>query len=345
MKHIVTIGWGTWTFNLVSWLKNIKDVFIHTVVTMSDDGGSTGALRDEYGILPPWDLRRAIVALADEDKTTFLRKLFSYRFEDGFLKGQNLWNLIMFASEKIEKDYWKALNELENIFEIKKGKVYPATFEKTKLLAQLEDGEYIIWETNIDIPKHDGNKKISSLSVIKQEYAQILEIAKKTNQEWILQFTIQKALEDLPNNNDKLKEVFEKADYIILWPGDLFTSILPNTLVWDTIDLIKKSKAKKIFIWNLFTKFGETNGFKLSDFVNTFKKYFQEDIFDYIIVQDENKLKIPAWIINNYKLEGKELVVNNLDERVIKADVISSGIFLRHDKDKLKKVIEKIIIN
>jgi len=344
MKNIVTIWWWTWTFNLVSGLKNIDNVFIHTLVTMSDDGGSTWFLRDEYWILPPWDLRRAIVALADEDKTGFLRKLFSYRFEEGFLKWQNLWNLIMFASEKIENDYWKALNELENIFEINKWKVYPATFDKTRLLAQLENGEYIIWETNIDVPKHDGNMKISSFSVIKQEYAKILEIAKNVWQKEIINFTIKKALSDLPENNDKLKEVFENADYIIFGPGDLYTSILPNILVWNTKELIKKSKAKKIYIWNLFTKFWETNGFKLSDFVNVFSQYFWEDIFDYIVVQDEEKLKISNWIIENYKLEWKELVQTDInDERVIKTDVISSWLYLRHDKDKLKKVLEKIV--
>jgi len=344
MKNVVTIWWWTWTFNLVSWLKKLDNVFIHTIVTMSDDGGSTWVLRDEYGILPPGDLRRALVALADDDKTWFLRKLFSYRFEDGFLKWQNLWNLIMYAAENIKKDYGKAINELENLFEIKKWKVYPATEEKTRLLAQLEDGEYIIWETNIDVPKHNWNLKISTFSVIKEEYAHILKIAKKVNQVDIFNFTIQQSLQDKPVWNNKLKEVFEKADYIILWPGDLYTSILPNLLVWENKDLLLKSKAKKILIWNLFTKFGETNNFKLSDFVKTFKKYLWDDIFDYIIVQDEEKISLPEWIIENYKQEWKQLVENDLNEkRIIKEDIISSGIYLRHDKNKLAKVLKNII--
>jgi len=311
---------------------------------MSDDGGSTWFLRDEYWILPPWDLRRALVALADDDKTEFLRKLFSYRFEEGFLKWQNLWNLIMFASEKIENDYWKALNELENLFEIKKWKVYPATFDKTRLLAQLENGEYIIWETNIDIPKHDWNIKISSLSVIKQDYAEILEKAKKVRQKDIFNFTISKALQDIPSSNEKLEQVFEKADYIIIWPGDLYTSILPNLLVWNNRDLLRNSKAKKIYIWNLFTKFWETNWYRLSDFLNVFKTYIWEDIFDYIIVQDESKIQISPGILENYRHEWKKLVETDInDTRVIKADLISSWVYLRHNKDKLRKVLEKII--
>ena len=344
MKNVITIWWWTWTFNLVSGLKNIENVFVHAIVTMSDDGGSTWFLRDEYWILPPWDLRRAIVALADEDKTEFLRKLFSYRFDNWFLKWQNLGNLIMFAAENIEKDYWKALNELENLFEIKKWKVYPATFEKTRLLAQLENGEYIIWETNIDIPKHDGNIKISSFSVIKQDYAKILETSKNVNQQDIFNFSLSKALEDKPNWNNYLVKIFEKADYIVIWPWDLYTSILPNLLVWNNKELLKKSKAKKIYIWNLFTKFWETNWYKLSDFLNVFCSYIWEDIFDYIIVQDETKLNISDWIIENYKLEWKELVKTDIeDKRLIKADIISSWLYLRHDKDKLKKVLSWII--
>ena len=344
MKNIITIWWWTWTFNLVSALKNIDDIFVHAIVTMSDDGGSTWFLRDEYGILPPWDLRRAIVALADEDKTEFLRKLFSYRFENWFLKWQNLGNLIMFAAENIENDYWRALNELENLFEIKKWKVYPATFDKTRLLAQLENGDYIIGETNIDIPKHDGNIKISSFSVIKQEYAKILEISRNVNQKDIFTFTLSKALKDKPGWNEYLQKVFEKADYIIVWPWDLYTSILPNLLVWDNKELLKNSKAKKIYVWNLFTKFWETNWYKLSDFLKVFDTYIWKDIFDYIIVQDESKLDISDWIIENYKLEWKELVKTDVnDSRVIKADIISSWLYLRHDIDKLKEILSWII--
>lgn len=344
MKNIVTIWWWTWTFNLVSALKQLDNVFISTVVTMSDDGWSTWFLRDEYGILPPGDLRRAIVALADDEKTDFLRKLFAYRFESGFLKWQNLWNLIMFAAENIEKDYWKALNKLEELFEIKKWKLYPSTLEKTRLLAQLENGEFIIWETNIDIPKHDWNIKISSIKVIKEDYAKILSLVKKLWEKKIFNLTLQEALENKPSHNPSIEKVISKADYIIFGPWDLYTSILPNVLVWDMINLIKNSKAKKIYIWNLFTKFWETTWFSLSDFLNVFNNLFWEKIFDYIIVQDESKLSIPQAILDNYKAESKELVKTDInDKNVVKADIISSWIYLRHDKSKLASVFKNII--
>lgn len=344
MKNIITIWWWTWTFNLVSWLKNLKDIFLHVVVTMSDDGGSTWTLRDEYWILPPWDLRRALVALADEDKTSFLRKLFAYRFESWFLEWQNLWNLIMFAAENIEKDYGRSLNELENIFEIKKWKVYPATEEQTRLLAQLENWQYVIWETNIDIPKHNWNIKIKKISVIKQEYAKILELSKKLNQQDIFNFTIKECLDNNPIWNNKLEEVFEKADYIILWPGDLYTSILPNLLVGKNKDLLVNSKAKKIYIWNLFTKFWETNWFKLSDFLRTFEKYLWKDIFDYILVQDYKKLNLSNELLEKYKQEWKEFVETDIeDKRIVSADLITSWTYLRHDKNKIEKVIWQLI--
>jgi len=344
MKKVTVIWWWSWVFNVLKWLKHIDDIFLTPVVTMSDDGWSTGFLRDEYWILPPGDLRRSLVALADDDKTDFLRKLFAYRFEDGFLKWQNLWNLIMFASEKITKDYGKALNELEQLFEIKNGKVYPATEEKTRLLAILESWEFVVWETNIDIPKHNSNLKIKDFFVIKEEYAKILNISEKVWKNDVSSFLLKQAIQDKPWKNKELKEVFEESDYIIFWPWDLYTSILPNLLVWDTIDLIKKSKAKKIYISNLFTKVWETNDFKLSDFLSVFSKYLKEDIFNYILVQDLEKINLSKDFLDNYKKEWKKLVEVDLqDERIIKDDLISQTDVLRHDADKLSSVLAWII--
>jgi len=345
MKYVITIWWWTWTFNLVSALKKIHDVFINSIVTMSDDGWSTWILRDEYWILPPGDLRRALVALADENKSKFLRELFSYRFKDWFLQSQNLWNLIMFASEDILHDYGKALNELENLFEITRGKVFPSTFEKTRLLAQLEDGQYIIWETNIDIPKHNWNIKIKDFWVIKEKYAKILNILKDLEKDDIFYSILENAKKDKTNQNPYLEKIIKNADFIIFWPGDLYTSILPNLLLKNTIDIIKSSKAKKIFICNLFTKFWETNNYKLSNFLNIFKKFFWKDIFDYLLIQDESKLNIPYSLLEKYNSEWKELVKNDIknDKKIIIKDLVSSWEFLRHDIEKLSFALKDII--
>ena len=344
MKHILTIWGWSGTFNLVSGLKQLDDVFIHTLVTMSDDGGSTWFLRDEYWILPPGDLRRALVALSDENKSRFLRKLFSYRFSWGLLDWQNLWNLIMMAAEQIEGNYGKALDELEEMLNISKGKVYPATFEKTRLIARLEKGDYIIGETNIDVPKHNWDEKIKNFWVIKEEYAKILEKVKTFNKSEIFKLIFDQALQDYPQHNPILDKIFSQVDYIIVWPGDLYTSILPNILVGNVADLLKKSKAKKIFVLNLFTKYGETNWYNLSDFIKVFEKYIGEDIFDYILVQDWDNVYISDMLLQRYKGENKEIIKIDMDdERIIKVDLINFWDIIRHDKNKLAKAIENII--
>ncbi len=349
MKKIITIGGWSGTFNVVSALKKLENVQICPIVSMSDDGGSTWFLRDEYGILPPGDIRRALVALADDKKVEFLKKLFSYRFKDGFLAWHNLGNLIMKASEDIAGDYIQALRELEKVLGIEKWKVFPITLEKTRLVAKLEDGSYIIWETNIDIPKYNTNLKIENFWVIKEEYAQVL---KNMLNNWFFEVVkqefesiLRKAINDKPCYYPEIKDVILQSDYIIVGPGDLYTSILPNILVWDFANLLKQSKATKIYISNLFTKPGETTWFKLSNFLKVFEKYVWKDIFDIILVQDESKVNLPLDILEKYKKENKELVINDLvgDSRILKADLITASDVVRHNIAKLVKVLDKLI--
>jgi 2-phospho-L-lactate transferase/gluconeogenesis factor (CofD/UPF0052 family) len=350
-KKILTIGWWSWTYNLVSWLKTLENIKLDVVVSMSDDWWSTWFLRDEYGILPPGDLRRALIALADSDKIEFLKKLFAYRFKDWFLKWQNLGNLIMKASEDITWwDYIKAIRELENIFEIKKWHVWPSTLEKTRLVAKLENWNYVIWETNIDIPKHDPKLKIVDFWVIKEKYAKILKNILIADEHFYFkeefESILKKWINDRPSYYPEIKDLILKSDYIIFWPGDLYTSILPNILLWDIPEILRKSKAIKIYISNLFTKLGETTDFKLSDFIQVFKKYIGEDIFDYIIVQDPKKIDIDQEILKKYEKEWKKLVKNDIEEkRIIKADLINTTDIVRHDSKKLANILKKIIKN
>ena len=346
MKKVVTIGWWTWTYNLLRALKPLE-VNINAIVSMSDDWWSTGVLRDEYWVLPPWDLRRALVALAKDEDTVFLRKLFNFRFKWWSFDGHNLGNLIMLAASEIEGDFWKAINKLEELFDVK-GKIYPATFEKTRIVAQLENGEIIIWETNIDVPKHDWNLRIKNFWVVKEEYAKILNSLKQHIEiptvAAAMEDVLKQANQDRPNANPKVKEILVDADYIIIWPGDLFTSVLPNILVNDIAYYLKKSKAQKILMVNIFTKYGETAWFKLSDFLNEFKKYMGSDIFDIVIAQDPKLLHIPTNLINAYKEEGKELVIPDIqDSRVVLYDLISQKDFIRHDALKTRKVLKKLL--
>jgi len=344
--NIVTIWWWTWTYNLIKWLKKLKNINISAIVSMSDDWWSTWKLRDEYWILPPWDLRRAIVAMSDEDKTEILRHIFNYRFKWWILEWHNLWNLIMMALEEIAGNYHKAVNLLEELFDIE-WNAYPVSLERTKLLAKLENWSYILWENNIDIPRHNWNLRIKQLYVIKEQYWKILkpiiDYLYEENNEIIIDL-INKFKTDIPIENPLIKEVIEKADYIIFSPWDIYTSILPNLLIGNINNYIKSSKAKKILFMNLFTKFWETNWFKVSNFIDEFKKYIWEDIFDHVIVHDWEKNPISEEVIESYHKEKKERIINNInDKKIVKADLIKQYDMARHDPEKISKILGQII--
>ena len=237
-KKIVVIGGGTGVFTMLTGLRRYFNN-LTAVVTMADDGGSTGILREEFGILPPGDVRRSLVALARTDNEV-LAHLFNYRFQEGSgLSGHSFGNLMLTALERITGSFDGAIKEASRILAVQ-GQVLPVTLKKGNLYAELEDGAIIKGETNIDIPKHDGNLKIKKV--------------------W---------LKPKVSANAEALEAIMKADAVIIGPGDLYTSIVPNLLVDGVVKALNKTKAKKIYFVNLMTKFGETNGFKASDFVKT----------------------------------------------------------------------------
>ncbi len=345
MKNVVTIWWWTWTYNLLTWIKNIPNTKISCIVSMSDDWGSTWKIRDEYWVLPPGDIRRAIVALSDNEKTKILRKIFNHRFKWGSFDWHNLWNLIMMALEQMNNDFGKSIDSIEELFDIK-WKVYPATFEKTRLVAQLENLEWIIWETNIDIPKHDPNLQIKKLHVVKEEYIPVLE--KINTDKWIsyhiTQSVYEKFIEDKPKENNRISKIIQDADYIIFAPWDLYTSILPNILVGNITDYILSSNAEKIFFVNLFNKYWETTNFNLSNFLSVFEEYFGKDIFDKILMQDWENHPIKEEILDKYLQENKTLVKQDIqDSRIIKADFIKQKDMARHDSSKMKDTIQTLL--
>ncbi|MCD6528301.1 YvcK family protein, partial [bacterium] len=236
-KKIVVIGGGTGTFTVLCGLKKYSFVDLSAIVSMADDGGSTKILREEFGILPPGSVRPALVALSHSEK--LVADLFNYRFSQGSLKGHNLGNLLITALTKMSGSFEKAINLAGRLLNIK-GEVIPSTFTNACLFAQLENGKIIKGETNIDIPKHNGNLKIKKV--------------------W---------LEPSCQPNPQALKKISLAHLIIIGPGDLFSSIIPNLLVKGIPEAIKRSGAKKIFICNLMTKFGETTNFKGKDFVET----------------------------------------------------------------------------
>lgn len=317
-KVNVTTIWGwTWTYNVLMWLKSNKKLNLAAIVSMSDSWWSTGVLRDEFWVLPPWDIRRAVLALSKE--SLVLRKLFEYRFDkNSSVNWHTVWNLLLTAMADITWNFEDWLKEVCKMFRVQ-WKVIPVTLEKSDLGVILEDWKKIIWETNIDVPLYDWN------IVIKEAF-----------------------LEPKVTINNRAKDALENSDIIIIGPWDLYTSIVPNLLVSWLTEAIKKSNAKIIYFCNIMTKYGETTNFEVIDFVNVVEKYLWENVIDYVIV---NNWHISDEMVEKYKKEEnkKPVKVKNLDDfncknyKVIERDLLNEKDFVRHSSKKLALVIEDII--
>lgn len=312
-KKIVVIGGGTGVFTALSGLKKHFHN-LTAVVTMADDGGSAGILREEFGILPPGDIRRALIALSATDNKT-LSDLFSYRFAEGSgLSGHSFGNLMITALERITGSFERAVEEAGKILSID-GRVLPVTFKRVSLSAELEDGRVVRGETNIDIPKHDGRLGIKRV--------------------W---------LEPDASLNPEAKKAIADADAVVIGPGDLYTSLIPNLLVKGMKEALRSTKAKKIYFVNLMTKFGETTGFRASDFVNTLEAYLGEGVLDYAVV---NKTKPSAMRFRPYAKEKAEFVepdIENLKKPTpVGASLIRKSGFIRHDSDKVAELIKMLV--
>lgn len=311
VPKIVVMGGGTGVFTVLSGLRKYP-VDLTAVISMSDDGGSTGVLREEFGILPPGDVRRALVALSHTDDR-LLSDLFNYRFEEGRLKGHAFGNIMLTALERITGNFEEALFEAGRILNVR-GRVIPVTLDNVRLSAILENGQVIKGETNIDIPQHDPNLRIKKI---------FLEPTAKINKNTAL--------------------ALREADMIVLGPGDLYTSVIPNLLVRGVAGEIRKSKAKKIFVVSTMTKAGETNGFRASDFLSEVERYLGKRVLNYIVV---NNRKPAPHRTRQYGEEGKAMVeVDRLPScpLPIFGDLIRRFGFVRHDPDRLAKILVSLL--
>jgi len=309
----VTIGGGTGSFPILRALKN-QPVNLTAIVSMADDGGMAGVLRDEYGVLPPSDVRKTLVALAEPG--SILRELFNYRFSEGSFKGCAFGNFFLAALEKITGSFAEAVKEASKVLKVK-GSVIPVTLSDARLCAKLADGAVIKGETNIDIPTKDFRPAIKKV--------------------W---------LEPKAEINPQAETAIKTADLIVICPGDLYTSIIPNFLVKGMKEAVKKSKAKKVCFVNLMTKFGETHGFKAEDFIKTIEKYLGRDALDFVVF---NSKKPRAEILKRYKKEKAEFVEppgksKKTKPVYIRADLLASGGFIRHDPgEKTSKILLAIL--
>jgi uncharacterized cofD-like protein len=250
---IVAIGGGTGLSMLLKGIKKITNN-VTAIVTVGDDGGSSGRLREEMGVLPPGDIRNCIAALADDED--LVTKLFQYRFDTGEgLEGHSFGNLFLSALCAITGDMVSAVKESSNVLSIR-GRVLPSTLDDMKLVAELEDGRIIKGESNI--PEAKG--KIKRLSTDPEKC---------------------RPLEDVI---DAIKE----ADLIILGPGSLYTSVIPNLLIKEiSAEIAKNTNAKKIYVCNIMTQPGETDGYNVSTHVNSIIEHANgKNIIDAVLVND-----------------------------------------------------------
>lgn len=317
-KKITVIGGGTGTFTILSGLKKYP-LSLKVIVSMMDSGGSTGRLRDQLGVLPPGDFRQCLVALS---KSQLLwRKLFLYRFDKGDLDGHNFGNIFLTALEKNCKNYQEVV-EIASVILNTIGEVIPVTFEKTNLCVKYADKDIIKRQDKIDLARH-----------------------KKTRIEKVF-------LSPKVKPNKKALSAIKESDFIILGPGDLYTSIIPNLVFKEVRDAFLKTKAKIVYVSNLMNKKGQTTNFKVSDYVFELEKYIGRKL-DVIIV---NKGSFDKNLVLNYKKEGDEPAVDDLnsDKRVLRCSLVSDKkvvisksdkmkrSLIRHDSQKIAKVIWKL---
>ncbi len=313
-KKIVAIGGGTGVFTVLSGLKKYFNN-LTGIVTMADDGGSAGVLREEFGILPPGDIRRVLIALAPSNQA-LLAELFNYRFQEGSgLAGHSFGNLMITALERITGSFEKAVEEAGKILGVQ-GRVLPVTLKPPVLLAETEDGRVIKGETNIDTfrPEH--------WSAVRKVW-----------------------LEPRVSINPRARNAILDADCVILSPGDFYTSLIPNLLVDGTKEALRKTKATVLYFINIMTKYSETSGFKASNFLKIAEHYLGRDVIDYVII---NKAKPSLIRLKPYIEQRAEFIEPDIENfgakpTPIVTDLLKVNGLVRHDPEKIAKVVKMLL--
>ena len=316
LQRVAVIGGGTGTFITLTGLKKYP-IDLGVVVAMTDSGGSTGRLRDQYGVLPPGDLRQCLVALSQSDE--IWRELFLYRFDKGDFAGHNFGNILLSVLEKISPNYREVIKRASTILNVK-GSIFPVTVRKTNLKAKYESGKVIKGEALIDKDNHFG--RVISLSLTPPSIAN-------------------------PNAVKRLKN----SDFVVIGPGDLYTSLIPCLLPHGIVKAL--SKLKIIFVANLMNKSGQTDGFTLTGHVSEIEKYLNRPVNKIIV----NNATLPQKAVLYYQKYKEDPVLDDLkaDRRVVREDLLSYSQYknkkgdmlkrslLRHDPEKLAKAIFKLM--
>jgi len=288
------------------WIENLS-----AIVTVSDDGGSSGRLRDELQMLPPGDIRNCMIALSED--SSLLSRLFRYRFRgDGELGGHSFGNLFLAALSEVTGDFTEAVRLSSEVL-ASKGHIYPATISDVRLVAELEDGSVVRGETSITASR-------SPIRRLRLEPEQCLPLP-------------------------QVLKAIRSADVITVGPGSLYTSILPNLLVAQVARVMGESPATKIFVSNLMTQPGETDGYTAREHIETVKRYAPEIHFDFVIVNDK---RISPEQTERYAAEDAHQIGiddNAIDRaldgntEIVKADLLDSGEKVRHNSIRLAQVV------
>lgn len=306
---LVVIGGGT---GLATVLRGLKafDCNITAIVTVADDGGSSGLLRKDMGILPPGDIRNCLLALAEAEPE--MTALFNHRFSKGKLKGHCFGNLFLAAMTEMTGDFQEAIRAMSRILAVK-GKVLPATLSDVSLVAEMDDGSVVFGETAIPLAKG----KIKQLRL---------------------------QPEDPPALDDAVDEI-RAADGIIIGPGSLFTSIIPNLLVRGIRQAVAEAAGCKLYICNVMTQPGETDGFDVLDHIQAIQDH-AGPLFSHVLV---NTAGAPQDVLEKYAEEGKYQVAADLEQlkqagyQVISGDFLARGDLARHDSFKVATTIMEFV--
>jgi uncharacterized cofD-like protein len=302
---VVVIGGGTGLSTMLRGIKN-RTANVTAIVTVADDGGSSGRLRRELGVLPPGDFRNCIVALADAEP--LMSRLFQYRFGPGSgLEGHSFGNLFIVAMSGITGNFEEAIRESSRVLAVR-GQILPSTLENVTLCAELVDRNLVQGESNIS----------QSTSAIKRVYLEP---------------------EHPPAYPEAVKAILE-ADLIVLGPGSLYTSVLPNLMVDGIRRALMASDALKIYVCNVATQRGETDGFGVREHLQALLSHLPENPFDYIIANNNFSQDIPReWRVSAVTPDGLADLPEVGRSRLILADVVDPHTPLRHEPEKLADVL------
>jgi uncharacterized cofD-like protein len=307
---IVSIGGGTGLSTLLRGLKKIR-AHLSVIVTVTDDGGSSGRLREELHVLPPGDIRNCMIAMSEDEH--LMSRLFRFRFNsEGELHDHSFGNLFLTAMAGITGDFVEAVHLTSEVLAIK-GVIYPSTNSNVRLRAELEDGSWVEGETRITASR----QKIRRVQLEPSD------------------------AHPLP---DALEAILA-ADVITIGPGSLYTSLIPNMLVNQVISAIRTSKATKIYIQNIMTQPGETDHYSAGDHVEVLAKHCDGILFPHILLNDG--MPSPD-ILKKYSVENAALVeidrdrLRSLGLRLVERDLLAQDVGIRHDPDRLAQAVMEI---